>query len=162
MVKAQMRIKNNLPKGIGMQISIDELDSNLFPNKQRFVIEFLINRELTTDDEWALFGTMEGLEDDLQKIEPEKAKDYRIHKLVFEDKKYYCYRVNYVDEKGTDINDIEQELMSTLEESIGDGMKLLWSDVHKVRRFSFEKGRKKKINIPEKKLLDILNKKKST
>ena len=159
MPQVKMRIKNNLPKGVGMQICMDEPDSNLFPGKQRFVIEFLINRELTTDDIWALFGTMEGLEDDLERLEPEKAKEYKIHKLVFEDKKYFCYRVNYVDEKDTDINDIEQELMSTLEESIGSDMELLWSDIRKVRRFSFERGKKKRINIPEERLLKILNKK---
>lgn len=161
MAQAKMRIKKNLPKGVGMQIIISEGGCNLYPDKQRFVIEFLINRELSTNDTWAFFGSMEGLEDELQKLK--RTRNYKLQELIFKEKKkkYYCYRVNYVDEKDTDINDIEEELRTTLEESVGNSLRLLWCDVYKVRRFPFEKGKTKKINIPEEKLLNMLNKKKT-
>lgn len=168
MPEAQIRVKNNLPNGVGMQIVMERKGCNSFPGKQRFIIEFLVNRELTSDEMWALIGSMDGITDCIDdsqkdsKIKKEDAKNYRIHQLLFEQEKkqeYVIYRVGFVGEKDTDKEDIDMELQSTIEESIGGSLKLLWCDVWKVNRFSYEKGEKTKVNISEEKLLNILNRK---
>lgn len=173
MKKSQLRMRvKKLPNGIGMQISSEIPSCNLYPGKQRFIVEFLVNRELTSEEIFALLATMEGMTDDIDdlqkepKIKKEEAKDYKIHNLIFtQDKKqkYVAYRFGFVGEKDTDIGDIDMQLHSALEESIGGSLKLLWCDIFKVRKFPCEKRIKEVIaSIPEDKLAAMLERRKKS
>jgi len=168
-MKIKTRIKNNLPKGVGMQLVREIPSCDLYPGKQRFLIEFLVNREFTSEELFALIGSMDGITDSIDdsrkelKIEKKEAKNYKIHNLIFSQEKkqdYIIYRVGFVGEKDINKEDIDMELQSTIEVSIGGSLEYLWSDIWKVNKFPCEKKAKEVIfNISEKKLLDSLNKK---
>ena len=160
-----------MPKGIGMQITRVNPSHNFFPGKQRFIIEFLVNRELTSEELYALFGSMDGLTDDIEtffkgcKIEKDKAKNYKIHNLIFiQEKKqdYVVYRVGFIGEKNTDKNDIDMRLQSTIKDSINHNLELLWCDIWEVKKFPLEEKTTEVIaSISEDKLLNLLNKNKT-
>lgn len=88
MNKSKMRVTNKLPKGVGMRITIGEKWLNMFPNQQRFIIEFLLNREFTEEEIWA-FVSMDGIEDDPEIIKNKNARRYKIHKLILKNQKYF-------------------------------------------------------------------------
>lgn len=156
MAETQMKDKKKLPNGIGMQIIIGG-DSDLYPDKQRFVLEFLLNRELTEDEEHALYSSIK-LEDDVKKLK--RTKNYHVQEIVFkkvEKQEYIPYRAYIVRDKDEQKEDIDRDLRVAIEKSVGNNLSVLWCDVYKVRRFYYEMGKKTKIYIPEEKLLKILN-----
>ena len=151
MTTEKVRVKKKLPKEIGMQIIIEK-EYNLYHDKQRYRLEFLLNRELT-DDELMILSTEVR---EIKKVK--KIKEYRFWKLIFDElkKSFVCYVVFVVVDKDEHKEDVKDEMRREIE-NLSGSLKFLGCDVYKIKRFPWEKE-KEIINIPEKKLLKILEK----
>jgi len=150
LIKTETRNKNNLPKGVGMQIRVYS-EWDFHENKQRYRLEFLLNRELTDNELMILSFNIE----DIEKVN--KTKQHQFWKLIFDglNQSFVSYVAFVVADKEDDKEDIKDELQDEIE-SLSGSLKFLGCDLYKIKKFPYEKE-KKVINISEKALLDKLN-----
>ena len=152
MNQSKMRIKNDLPKGIGMRITMESRHS-YYQGKHRYRIRFLVDKKLSKD----LIALLEGLHDCEQIQEYYRYDQWtRLWELIYKKelgRKYLQYRCFMILNEHEEPEDVEETFREVVEEF--PDVELIAIIVKKVSKVPGE-VEKKIINIPEKKLMKIL------